>query len=222
MQSHGTKSLAETPRHVRHSFDKIVGSLNAKWDLGLPSIHGSQEAALKQADAEPSLERRCAGRIRYLCFRDCQLDKIISDFEDDIPRICSDWVWKPAQEEGTLVKLPVNKNFMSTRPALPREHRKSLLGRLFELLDEEYKLARDSDVYRRTSFNAEQDAECSVQSGKNSTRTAPRIPQNTIPNAAGRQAVETPLDSTKDEEPKTRRSREAMKRKSSESDKVRS
>lgn len=158
MPPDAVKVPPETPNRVRHSFDKIIVRLNTVWNLNLPSIHGSQENALQQADAEQSLAKKCAGRIRYLCWRDCQLDKVISDFEEDAARICSpQWVWKPSQEKGTLPKMPVTKSFISTRPPLVTKDRQKLLECLFVVLDEEYKLARESDVYRRTSFNGAPD-----------------------------------------------------------------
>ena len=219
MPSH-TANLPDTPKRVRHSVDKIVGKLNTLWNLDLPSIHGTQETALKQADVEHSLAKRCAGRIRYLCFRDCQLDKVISDFEEDIPRICSEWVWKPSQEKGTLPQMPVTKSFIATRPSLPRKHRELLVQRLFDLLDEEFKLARDSEAYRRTSFSATLDTAGRFQEKEKQVRTSIGVPRATASTVRTRQDASIAIDDIEAGSSQTRRSRETMKRKSLVSEKV--
>ncbi len=221
MPPHNFQVPPDTPQRVRHSFDKVIGRLNTRWNLELPSIHGTQETALAQADAVHSLARRCAGQIRYLCFRDCRLDRVISDFEDDVPRICSEWVWKPSQEEGTLPNMPITQSFISTRPALPRKHRQTLLRRLLDLLDEEFKLARESDAYRRTSFTVINDAVGGPQEGESNGRTAVCASRATAPKFTRQQAAGTVVDNIEEGQSKTRRSREGMKRKSSGSEKVR-
>jgi hypothetical protein len=220
MPSETTTIPPETPPQIRYSFDKIIGWLNTQWDLDIPSIHGTQEAALKQSDAEHSLAKQCAGRIRYLCFRECKLDKVLKDFEDDTPRICSDWVWKPSQEKGTLPQMPVTKSFIHTRPALPRKHRRPLLERLFVLLDEEFKLARDSEVYERTSFSAKHDG-AGIQDRENRLGTAASGPSTTAASVTRRQATTKAFDDTHEAASQTTRSLEATKRKSSELEKVR-
>ena len=222
MSSHTAIAPTDTPKRVRHSFDKIVGRLNTRWDLELPSIHGTQESALQQADVQHSLARRCSGQIRYLCFRDCQLDKVIQDFEASVAPICSQWVWKRSQEEGTLPKMPVTKSFLSTRPALPRKHRQELLQRLFELLNEEFTLARDSEVYKRTSFTATCDAAGSFQGNEGQDNTSISTSRIAAPEIARRQLAGAAVGDTEDVRAQSRRSREATKRKSSGSEKVRS
>jgi hypothetical protein len=222
MPSESTDVSTETPKRVRHSFDKIVGRLNTQWSLDIPSLHGSQENALDQADAIHSLAKRCGGMIRYLCFRDCRLDKVISDFEDDVRRIRSDWVWKPLQEEGTLPRMPITKSFISTRPPLPRKHRQPLLVRLFELLDEEFKLARQSEVYRRTSFTTSNvTAGGSLQNETNVT-TSVTVAGTEASEAAARQSPQVPVAETRKAKSQSSSSREIMKRRSSGSEKVRS
>lgn len=210
----------ETPKHVRHSFDTILKRLNIRWGLNLPTLHGTQETALEQTDAEHPLAKRCTGRIRYLCFRDCQLDKVISDFEEDVPRICSEWVWKPSQERGTLPTLPVTKSYISNRPALPRKHRQTLLNRLFELLNEEFTLARDSEVYSRTSFNST-DAASTGTNKETGIATSITARRHADLNLAELTPAQANASSMVGIDVRTRRSGEAMKRKSSGSEKVR-
>lgn len=64
---------------------------------------------------------------------------------------------KPSQQSGTLPRLHVTKSWLkrdaiSASRHLSSQERSILLQILYELLDEEYKLASDSDVYSRTSF----------------------------------------------------------------------
>jgi hypothetical protein len=215
----------ETPKRVRHSFGNIIGRLNAQWSLDLPTLHGTQQNALDQADAADTLAKQCAGRIRFLCYRDCQLEKVISDFDEDGRRICSEWVWKPSQEAGTLPNMPVTKSFISTTPKIPRKHRRPLLQRLFDLLDEEFKLARESEVYRRTSFAEIPAAAAAARGGESQDRTTSDIgAQTTAANPTRRQAAETPLASVEERRLQgrlqDRRSLESVKRKSSGSQKV--
>lgn len=209
----------DTPSRVRHSFDRIIERLNVRCNLDLPSLHGTQETALEEADAVHSLARRCAGRIRYLCYRDCQLDQVIKDFEDDVPRICSQWVWKPAQEKGTLPRMPITKSFISTKPEIPLKHRPDLLNRLFELLDEEFKLARESEVYRRSSFNSSLSAlaghkveTAATTLAKARTHSPIRVAERQAPGITNNAAGERRLQ--------VQHSPETMKRKSSESEQV--
>lgn len=220
MSSHAPVAPTDTPKRVRHSFDKIVGRLNTRWNLELPIIHGSQESAIEQADAEHSLARRCSGQIRYLCFRDCQLEKVIDDFEASVAPICSQWVWKPSQEEGTLPSMPVTKGFMSTRPALPRKYRPELLKRLFELLNEEFTLARDSEAYTRTSFTTTRDAAGSAEGKEGQDNVSLSTSRTAAEEFIRRQVVGTAIDGAEDVRAQSTRSREATKRKSSGSEKV--
>ena len=209
----------DTPKRVRHSLDRIIGRLNTRWDLQLPSLHGTQETALEQADAVHSLARRCAGRIRYLCFRDCQLDRVIKDFEDDVPQICSEWVWKPSQEKGTLPQMPVTKSFISTIPDIPRKHRQDLLNRLFDLLDEEFKLAQESDVYRRTSFKSAHPADAGHEQETEAT-TSVSARRHSQPRVVEPQTSDAAKINAAERRSHIRRSQETMKRKSSKFEKV--
>lgn len=226
MSAHPSTGPPETPRRVRHSFDRIIGRLNAPpWGLELPNLHGTQEIALEHADAEDSLARKCAGRIRYLCYRDCKLGKVIDDFEEDAPRICSEWKYKPSQEEGTLPKMPVTKSFISTRPAIPRKHRQLLLERLFDLLDEEFKLARQSDVYIRTSLAAPATA---TQVSPVGVQGKLKVPsgvssglRTTDTRTTRRETDGVTVDEPKKEMLRSARMRESTKRKSLDSEKVR-
>lgn len=211
----------DTPRRVRHPFDKIIGKLNGRWNLELPSLHGTQQSALEQTDATHSLATRCAGRIRYLCFRCSDLDKVISEFEEDAHRICSGWVWKPSQEEGTLPPMSVTKSFISTRPALSLKHRHLLLECLFVLLDDEFKLAYDSDVYDRTTSIVTNHAAASAQRRERQSATSAIVPRPTTPPETTRRRVaETEFDDTKEARSRTRRSRDVTKRKTSGPEKV--
>ena len=211
---------ADTPKRVRHSFEKIIERLNTRWNLKLPDLHGTQETALENTDAQHSLAKRCTGRIRYLCYRDCQLEEVINDFEEKGTRLCSEWVWKPSQEVGTIPKMPVTKSFISTRPALPRKHRQDLLNHLFELLDQEFQLARQSEVYSRTSCNSTHAA--GAGPGKQTETTiSVGARRHAILDITEEQTVKKTANNVAEASSRTRRSREAMKRKSSESEQVR-
>lgn len=147
--------MSETPHHVSLKIDAILDRLNAQWDLGLPRLHGTDA---KRAESELNLDaRRCASRIRYLCYRSCvDMDSLIAEFDDSAKYVFSKWVFKPSQEKGTLQAMPKSKSFLKRDMVSKKSRhvtedlRNALLQNLSRILDEEYTLARESDTYERT------------------------------------------------------------------------
>jgi len=209
-------AIQNTPVKVRHSFENVVQRLNLL-GLQIPSLRGSQEAALQQADAPHSLANKCAGQLRFLCFRDCDLDKVITEFEDEARRKCSEWVYKPSQEKGTIPQMPIKTSFISRIPCLQSEHRQELLQCLDGHLRDDVRLAKDSDVYKRTSFSGIAEP---IQVNGNQNRASVGKPQGSAAMASRRQATDTAIDQPNHERSPIRGSREAAKRKSSASEKV--
>lgn len=66
---------------------------------------------------------------------------------------------KPSQQSGTLPSLPVTKSFLKrdavSKSRLTPQNRVALIEILAGLLEDEYKLATESDTYQRTSFASE-------------------------------------------------------------------
>jgi hypothetical protein len=205
-----------TPAKVRHSFEHVVQRLNCL-GLQIPSLRGSQEIALQQADAAHSLANKCAGQLRFLCFRDCDLDKLISEFEEDARRLCSEWVYKPLQEHGTIPQKPIRASFISRIPHLQSEHRQKLLQDLNKLLRDDVELAKSSDVYKRTSFS---DNARPKQFNESQKRESIGELQGTAAMASRRQAADIASTQTNQGRSPMRGSRNAVKRKSSASEKV--
>lgn len=220
MSSLAAQELTETLTLARHSFERITGILNTKWRLDIPPLHGNHENAMQKMDDEYFLAQKCVQHISYLCNRGCDLDKVIMDFTDEVPRICSEWKWKPSQEDGTLPKMPITKSFVTTMPAVLRRHRGQLLAHLFDLLDEEFILIRQSPFYRRTSFNAPNDVAGAVAGGPNQGKASPNGKTTTVSKAHKRQAAETTPESSQQGLRETRISRESKKQKSFGSGKV--
>ena len=105
------------------------------------------------------MAKRCAARIRYLCFRLDSLDPIVQDFDDRARQVCSKWKYKPLQERGTIPILPVTKSFLAGETKAKRvlglvklsnEQRQYLLRLVDEVLQDDYELARASDSYSRS------------------------------------------------------------------------
>ena len=158
---------AETPPKVRGQYDQIVKSLNLRWNLGLPLLHGSPETAKHEGITFiDTIARRCSGQIRFMCFRDCGLDKAIKEFEENADQIVnSNWVFKPMQEKGTIPKntthglqpedsvrrRQLTKTFISKRPVVSPHHREILVKQLFEDLKDDFALAQTSGSFKRTS-----------------------------------------------------------------------
>lgn len=142
-----------TPKKTGQKIDQVIDSLNAKWDLQLPRLHGAD--ATEEA-SRGSFAKRCSSRIRYLCFRTENIDSILADYEARARTIYTQWVLKPSQEPGTLPILPVTKSFLSRDIHSKREagiaqvtptQRGQLQKLLFKILDEEYNLALISNSY---------------------------------------------------------------------------
>jgi hypothetical protein len=144
----------QTPEIVRQRYDSTVDGLNARWDLQLPRLYGRPDELVGKED---ELALRCVGRIRYLCYRSLSiLNGLIDDFEDHAKYIKSGWVLKPLQEAGTLPFKPrgrskLFKDSLANPLRLTPEQRNELLQYLIGLLDEEFKLVRDSEVYERSA-----------------------------------------------------------------------
>ncbi|KIX09342.1 uncharacterized protein Z518_00421 [Rhinocladiella mackenziei CBS 650.93] len=144
--------MPETPRHVGGRVDKAIHHLNAQWDLGLPRLHGEEAIA---AEAKGPLARKCSSRIRYLCFRTDGIDSLLAEFEQRARQIHSKWIFKPSQERGTLPSLPVTKSFVArdihskyaTGLRLSDSQRNDLLQLLYNVLNDDFELARMTDSY---------------------------------------------------------------------------
>jgi hypothetical protein len=144
----------QTPEIVRQRCDSTVDGLNARWDLQLPRLYGRPD---ELAGKEDGLALRCVSRIRYLCYRSLSsLGRLIDDFEDHAKYVKSGWVLKPFQEAGTLPSKPKGrselfKDSLAKPLRLTPEQRNELLQYLMGLLDDEFKLTRDSEVYERSA-----------------------------------------------------------------------
>ena len=144
----------QTPEIVRQRYDSTVDGLNARWDLQLPRLYGRPG---ELAGKEDELVLKCVSRIRYLCCRSLSnLKGLIDDFEDYAKYMKSGWVLKPLQEAGTLPFKPKGKSKLFkdslAKPLrLTPEQRNELLEYLMGLLDEEFKLIRESEVYERSA-----------------------------------------------------------------------
>ena len=144
----------QTPEIVRQRCDDTVDGLNAQWDLQLPRLYGRPG---ELAGKEDELALRCVSRIRYLCYRSLSsLGGVIDDFEDHAKYMKSGWVVKPSQEAGTLPFKPKGrselfKDSLAKPLRLTPEQRNELLQYLMVLLDEEFKLIRDSEAYERSA-----------------------------------------------------------------------
>jgi hypothetical protein len=144
----------QTPEIVRQRYDSTVDGLNARWDLQLPRLYGRPGDL---AGKEDKLVLRCVSRIRYLCCRSLSILKgLIDDFEDYAKYMKSGWVLKPLQEAGTLPFKPKErsklfKDSLAKPLRLTPEQRNELLQYLMGLLDEEFKLIRDSEAYERSA-----------------------------------------------------------------------
>ena len=149
-----TSSFPVTPQKVRQNCDEIVDALNATWNMQLPKLHGG---SADQAMSQKPIERRCAARIRFLCFKRIgNLQKMLLDFEDRAKHIFSNWVWKLSQEGGTLPSLPpaessLRRVVLSSSPKISDAQRIELLKELDKLLEDECKLYKSSEAYERTS-----------------------------------------------------------------------
>ena len=172
-------STPETPKSVRRSFDEVINRLNTRWDLQLPGLHGSVATL---AENEGVIPRRIASRIRFLCFRpQLNLEGLIDDFEDKAKQVKSNWVFKPQQEAGTLPRLPNEKSrlfkeSLASPVRLTSSQRTELLEYLDKLVDDEYRLSRDSPTYQRSSgegYNIESSRDSTTRERKSAPTITP-------------------------------------------------
>jgi hypothetical protein len=145
---------SETPKAVRRNFDQVIDRLNSRWDLQLPRLHGH---VAELAENEGAVPRRITSRIRFLCFRpQLNLESLLEDFEDKAKQVKSNWVFKPSQEAGTLPQIPNEKSRLFAESLakplrLTSVQRTELLSYLDKLVDDEYRLSRDSAAYCRSA-----------------------------------------------------------------------
>jgi hypothetical protein len=149
--------MPQTPSKVGERVENYLHKLNAEWDLQLPRLHGK---SADLAENTAALAKRCASRIRYLCFRLDSLDQLLEEFSERAFQAKSQWITKPRQERGTLPNFPVTKSglkreVMRSRnlglTRLDEKQRRQLLEILDVVLEDDYKLARDSDSFSRDS-----------------------------------------------------------------------
>jgi len=192
--------MPETPQHVGSRVGWAVNHLNAHWDLGLPRLHGRQARELEKDQS--SCATKCFSRIRYLCFR-VEIESIMSDFDRRANQLWSKWEFKPSQEKGTLPMLPVTKSFLqrdiqNKRNAAPIKltphQRANLLELLFEILNEQFELARMSE-----SFSHERPSISNA-----SYLTAPTTPQKSDASRHHQQIVTPARQKLRTVEPLTR------------------
>ncbi|KIW68261.1 hypothetical protein PV04_04218 [Phialophora macrospora] len=167
--------MATTPSDTSRRIDQIIDSLNAHWDLGLPRPYGVDEGGSAQTGL---LAKRCYERIRFFCYKTNNIDALLEDFHVSARQIHSGWVFKPSQERGTLPVLPQTKSMVerdlqdkrkSGVVRLSDSQRLRLQERLFQILDENYELAKLSRTY--------------------STETVSSTPFNTAPSTPRKQIM---------------------------------
>jgi hypothetical protein len=147
----------QTPEHVRKHYDGIVDKLNTQWDLQLPHIDGRPDALVEKED---EIVLRCVCRLRYLSYRSLgNLDRLLDDFEDYAKYLKSGWVFKPLQEAGTLPhklkgRSKLFKDSLAKPLRLTSVQRKELLSHLDELVNNEFYLVRNSEVYANSTSGA--------------------------------------------------------------------
>ena len=143
--------MPETPKEKGRVVDKILQQLNADWDLQLPRLHGK---AAEAAESTNALAKKCSARIRYLCFRHDDPERLVTEFDGRARQLYAQWRFKPRQESGTLPILPVKKSGLGQDVLKKRglglvkllgTERQGLLRLLDETLKDDYDLARDSD-----------------------------------------------------------------------------
>ncbi|KAK5058516.1 hypothetical protein LTR84_010779 [Exophiala bonariae] len=168
--------MPETPRRVRDKVDTTIDALNARWDLRLPHLHGPEAWT---AENQQSLGKKCSAKIRYLCFRPVNLERITADFEVKARQLFTHWVFKPSQERGTIPTWPVKKSQVehdlrskskSGVVSLTETQRQQLHEVLHSILDEDYQLARETDAYER------KDGPSSVSASSSSTNSSYHTP----------------------------------------------
>ena len=145
--------MPETPKEKGRVVDKILQQLNASWDLQLPRLHGK---AAEAAESTNALAKKCSARIRYLCFRHEEPERLVTEFDGRARQLYAQWRFKPRQESGTLPILPIKKSGLGHDVSKRRglgliklsgTERQGLLRLLDETLKDDYDLARDSDSF---------------------------------------------------------------------------
>ena len=148
--------MPETPKEKGRVVDKLLQQLNADWNLQLPRLHGK---AAEAAESTNALAKKCSARIRYLCFRHEEPERLVTEFDGRARQLYAQWRFKPRQESGTLPILPVKKSGLGLDVSkrrglglikLSATERQGLLRLLDETLKDDYDLARDSDSFSVT------------------------------------------------------------------------
>ena len=137
-----------TPTKRRQPLDDILNRLNSRWNLDLPRLHGSNADRLESTRV---LAKRCSARLRYLFYRDVDLDQLLKSFDEQASVIFSQWRFKPHAErhvtpsrkpDGSVLARAILKG---KQPALDSNQKQSLLMCLDGVLEEPYRSFRDSD-----------------------------------------------------------------------------
>jgi hypothetical protein len=145
-----------TPTRYRRPLDNILLDLNARWNLDLRQLHGEAAARL---ESTPSLVKRCSARLRYLFYRDVNLDALLADFNTRASTIFSGWIHKPRAESDVLASRSKSDSILHRKvikgklPLLDDNPRHSLLLCLDALLEPPFEQARASDSFRHPSLS---------------------------------------------------------------------
>lgn len=85
--------MQKTPSKTGEKIDEVINRLNTEWNLQIERLHG--ERVNKEAGEGFELKKRCASRIRALCWKGTiDIDTIIEDFEERAKQRYSEWVCK--------------------------------------------------------------------------------------------------------------------------------
>lgn len=173
-------SANETPRKTGEKITRVIDQLNSRWNLQLPRLHGIEARDAKNADdvqRKCSSRIRAACWLNNVNMNSVMEDFEdratsiytawicmwrIFDFDAHqklkfhLTNATFTSTVKPSQQSGTLPRLPVtklsSKDFALSRSRdLTPEQRRQLCEALLNLIDDECKLAHESDAYSRTS-----------------------------------------------------------------------
>ena len=88
--------MQKTPHKTGQKIDQAIDRLNTRWDLQIPRLHGF-EANKAGNDAE--LARKCSSRIRAICWKNVNIDEVLSEFDETVARKHSEWICKCNKED---------------------------------------------------------------------------------------------------------------------------